>query len=408
MKPPKVYVTGTGIITSIGNNTRENFQSLVHLRSGIGKLELFDSIHKQSIPVGEIKITDEALRKTAGIPDGQGFSRTAILAIIAVKEALQSANISDLNDVRTGLISATTVGGMREFENVLYDLLDPKKDGSFMQFAHVTDGGEHTERIADFFGFNGHISTVSTACSSSANAIIFGAEMIKHGLLDRVVCGGSDVLSKFTINGFNSLMILDKAHCRPFDASRNGVNLGEGAAYVVLESETLVKKQAKEILGELSGYSNSNDAFHQTASSPDGDGALLAMQRAMAMANLNTNEISYINCHGTATENNDLSEVLAIQRLFGEHAPLFSSTKPYTGHTLAAAGSVEAIFSLLSLNHDIVFPNLNFETPMPETTISPVKNLLENKSVNHVISNSFGFGGSNTSLLFSKPNGVKK
>src|SRR5690606_36090306 len=167
---------------------------------------------------------------------------------------------------------------------------------------------EHTERIADFFGFNGYISTVSTACSSASNAIILGAELIKHGKLDRVICGGSDVLSKFTINGFNSLMILDKAHSRPFDANRNGVNLGEGAAYVVLESEFLAQKSGKRILGELSGYSNSNDAFHQTASSPDGDGALLAMQRAITMAGIQPSDISYINAHGTATENNDLSE----------------------------------------------------------------------------------------------------
>ncbi|MBP6516637.1 MAG: beta-ketoacyl-[acyl-carrier-protein] synthase family protein, partial [Chitinophagales bacterium] len=179
-------------------------------------------------------------------------------------------------------------------------------------------------------------------------------------------------------------------------------NLGEGAAFVVLESEEMVAKFNKKPLVELTGYSNSNDAFHQTASSPDGDGALLSMSRAIAMAGVELKAVDYINCHGTGTENNDLSEALAIQKLFQEHVPYFSSTKPYTGHTLAAAGSVEAVFAILSIQNNVLFPNLNFENQMPEISISPLKELMQNVEVNHVLSNSFGFGGSNTSLLFSK------
>jgi 3-oxoacyl-[acyl-carrier-protein] synthase-1 len=171
---------------------------------------------------------------------------------------------------------------------------------------------------------------------------------------------------------------------------------------VVLESEEMLQKYPRKIWAELTGYSNSNDAYHQTASSPDGDGALLSMQRALDMAGMKTSDIDYINCHGTATENNDLSEALAIQNLFGEHIPLFASTKPYTGHTLAAAGGVEAIFSLLSIDHDVAFPNLNFEEQMPEITITPLKSLTKNITITNILSNSFGFGGSNTSLLFSK------
>jgi 3-oxoacyl-[acyl-carrier-protein] synthase-1 len=270
-----------------------------------------------------------------------------------------------------------------------------------MRFAHVVDTGEHAERIADYFGIRDYVNTVSTACSSASNAIILGAELIKHNILDRVICGGSDVLSKFTLNGFNSLMILDKGRMHPFDADRSGVNLGEGAAYVVLESEEMVKLDPKKIWGALTGYSNSNDAFHATASSPDGDGAMLSMQRTLDMAGLQTSDIDYINCHGTATENNDLSEALAIQNLFGSDVPPFASTKPYTGHTLAAAGGVEAIFSLLSIDRGVIFPNMNFVTQMPEVTIRPLTELRK-AEVKHILSNSFGFGGSNTSLLFSK------
>ncbi len=398
----RIFVTGMGIITSIGTTTEENFDSLLSLKSGIGKLELFSSIHADTIPVGEIKLSDAALCKMAEVEENSGYTRTALIALIATKESLASAQISNLKEARTGLISSTTVGGMREFENILSDLTDLTKDGDFRNYAHVTDAGEHTERIADLFGFKDYVSTTSTACSSASNAIILGAELIKHGQLDRVVCGGSDVLSKFTLNGFNSLMILDKRTMHPFDATRGGVNLGEGAAYVVIESEDMVQKFNKKPLAELTGYSNSNDAFHQTASSPDGDGALLSMTRALAMAGVKPAEVDYINCHGTATENNDLSEALAIQNLFKEHVPHFSSTKPYTGHTLAAAGSVEAVFAILCIQNKVLFPNLNFENQMPEISITPVKSLLQNVEVKHVLSNSFGFGGSNTSLLFSK------
>ncbi|MFN8310331.1 MAG: beta-ketoacyl-[acyl-carrier-protein] synthase family protein [Chitinophagales bacterium] len=399
----QIFVTGFGCISAIGNNTDEMLQNLLKQRHGISNIELVETIHAGVIPAGEIKLNDKALCKLAGVPEKSGYSRTALIAIIAVREALKMAGISNLQEARTGLISSTTVGGMREFEVQIDDLLDLSKPSAFMPYAQVSDTGEHTERIADQFGFSEYISTVSTACSSASNAIIFGAELIRHGKLDRVVCGGSDVLSKFTINGFNSLMILDKAFSRPFDASRAGVNLGEGAGYLILESEAEVQRTGKTVYAILSGYSNSNDAYHQTASSPDGDGALLSMQRAMNMAGLSRENIDYINCHGTATENNDLSEALAISNLFGDHVPHFSSTKPYTGHTLAAAGGVEAIISILGLQQRVIFPNLNYANPMPETNIKPVTQLLENVELNHILSNSFGFGGSNTSLIFSKP-----
>jgi 3-oxoacyl-(acyl-carrier-protein) synthase len=401
MKTP-VYVTGMGIISSIGMNTDEHFKSLIGFRTGFGKIEILPTVHKDALPAFEIKISDDDLCTIAGVQQGEGYSRTALLGIIAAGEALRSAQMSNIKEERTGLISTTTVGGMREFEAHYGDLIDDKKSGPFMQFAHVVDTGEHAERIADHYGIRDYINTVSTACSSASNAIILGAELIKHGKLDRVICGGSDVLSRFTLNGFNSLMILDKAHSRPFDATRSGVNLGEGAAYIILESEEMLQRYPKKIWAELTGYSNSNDAYHQTASSPDGDGAWLSMQRTLEMAGLKTGDVQYINCHGTATENNDLSEALAIKKLFGGNIPLFASTKPYTGHTLAAAGGVEAIFSLLSMDNDIAFPNLNFENQMPEVDIAPLKSLTRNISINNILSNSFGFGGSNTTLLFSK------
>ena len=240
---------------------------------------------------------------------------------------------------------------------------------------------------------------MSTACSSAANAIILGAQMIAHGRVDRVICGGTEALSRFTINGFNSLFILDKGHCRPFDEERQGLNLGEGAAYLILESEQAVKQSGRKPVAELKGYGNANDAFHQTASSPEGTGAWKAMHAALQSARVEGSQIGYINAHGTATENNDLSEGLAIQKIFGDHTPPFSSTKPYTGHTLAAAGSIEAVYSILALQHRVIFPNLNFNIPMKELTIVPVTELIQQVTMEHVLSNSFGFGGNTSSLL---------
>ena len=228
------------------------------------------------------------------------------------------------------------------------------------------------------------------------------AQTLLTGQLDRVIVGGTDSVTKFTLNGFNTLMILDKTGCRPFDEHRAGLTLGEGAAYLVLESEEAVRKSNKKIIAEVSGYGNANDAFHQTASSPDGTGAFLAMSKALQMSGLMPGEIDYINVHGTGTENNDLSEGVALERVFGDQAPPFSSTKGFTGHALGAAGAVEAVISILAISNGVIFPNLNFTTPMKELKIRPVSELMTGMNIRHVMSNSFGFGGNNSSIVFSK------
>jgi 3-oxoacyl-[acyl-carrier-protein] synthase-1 len=228
-----------------------------------------------------------------------------------------------------------------------------------------------------------------------------GAQLIRNNKLERVFCGGTEALSKFTLNGFNTLMILDRGHCRPFDATRNGLNIGEGAAYLVLESESAMTKRGKKPIAELKGFGNANDAFHQTASSPDGAGAFLAMKIALNSAGIKPQDVGYINAHGTATENNDLSEGLGIKRLFGDSIPLFSSTKPFTGHTLAAAGSVEAVFCLLALKEEVIWPNLNYQRIIPELNIEPLVQLKKGSKLKNVLSNSFGFGGNTSSLLLA-------
>ena len=396
----RVFITGYGIITSIGNNAEENFQSLVNKKVGFGPLEFLDTVHKQTLPACEIKLNEKSLCKLAGVRSNEGFTRTSLLGLIALKEAIRHAQLSDEEVASSGLISATTTGGIREFEQYFDGLMNPSAEGDFVQFTDTATSGEHCDKIAERLGIRRYLGTISTACSSSANSLMHGAQMIKHKKLDRVICGGSEALSKFTVNGFNTLMILDRKHCRPFDVSRNRLNLGEAAAYIVLESESVVTKNSKKVIAEVKGYGNANDAFHQTASSPDGAGAYNAMHQALSTAGILPSEVDYINAHGTATENNDISEGLGIKRLFNETVPAFSSTKPYTGHTLAAAGSVETVYCLMSLQHGMLWPNVNYKNIMPELGIEPVKDL-SNRNLKYVLSNSFGFGGNTSSILLA-------
>ena len=246
----------------------------------------------------------------------------------------------------------------------------------------------------------GLATTINTACSSSANAIQYGARLIRNGLAGMAIVGGSDSLAKFTINGFHALQILSAAACRPFDRDRAGLNLGEGAAFLVLEGEEAVAD--RKVYAELTGYCNTNDAFHPSALSLQGDGPYLAMEGALQTAGLKPADIDFINTHGTATENNDEAEGRAMLRLFHELPP-FASTKPYTGHTLGAAGAIEAVYSLLSLDHQELYASLNFESPIPDIGIRPVP-AYRPHVIRHVMSNSFGFGGNCTSLIFSNVN----
>jgi 3-oxoacyl-[acyl-carrier-protein] synthase II len=395
----KIYVTGIGIISSIGENVVETLASLQECRTGIGPIRHLQTLHKQEFVVGEINRSLKTLRDMAGVKS-DSFTRGALLGMIAAREAVQSVSLPDLKSPRTGLISSTSVAGMSRTELYYKELFEKKEH---LDCIDTHDCGDSTERIADYLGISGFVTTISTACSSAANAIMLGARLIKSGRLDRVVVGGTDALSKFTLNGFNTLMILDKQWCSPFDEERRGLNLGEGAAYLLLESEEEVRRTGKPILAELRGYANANDAFHQTASSPEGIGATLSISKALTVAGMVPGDISYINAHGTGTANNDLSEGIALINIFGEHVPPFSSTKAFTGHTLAPAASIEAVISILSMQHKTIFPNLNYRQPMKEFNLVPVTQLAIGVTLNSVLSNSFGFGGNCSSLIFSSP-----
>ena len=398
----RIAITGLGIISAIGDNVQQNLASLRAKHSGSGQIKYLETIHKGNLPIAEVKHSDEELLKLAGVAEDTGYTRTALLGMIAAKEAFDNSGAKKGDGIRTALISATTVGGMGSTEKFYLDYIIPEKKGDFVKFIDSHDCGDSAEKIADNLGIKDFITSINTACSSSANALMLGARLIKHGIVERVVAGGVDGLTKFTINGFNTLMILDKEYCKPFDKNRTGLTLGEGSGFVVLESLEAAQKSGKQIYCELTGYANTCDAYHQTASSPEGTGAFLSMSSALALSGLKIEDIDYVNVHGTATQINDLSEGNAMMKFFGNKVPKFSSTKGYTGHTLGAAGGIEAVFSALTIYNNTIFPNLNFKDKMEEFDLVPVTDLIENAGVKNVLSNSFGFGGNNTSLIFSK------
>ncbi len=391
----KVFVTGMGLISAIGSDVEACLASLKNSKTGIGKAKHFESKYTSSLFFGEVDLSNQELKDKADANSEKGLSRTALLAYIAVQEAIDKAQLTseEIQSFDTGFISSSTVGGMCNTDE-LY--ADANLKGEPSEFVGAYGGGEHVLRMIKKYGIKGFTSTINTACSSSANAIMLGARLIKSGRLKRVIVGGTDSLAKYTVNGFNSLMILTNEPCRPFDKDRQGLNLGEGAGYLILEAEDVCKD--KTHYAEVLGYGNANDAHHPSATSPEAFGPRLAMERALESANIASPEIDYINAHGTGTVNNDETELFAFNELF-EVIPPYNSTKSYTGHTLAASGAIESILSIISMRENEVYPSLNCENPIGKAPISKRSQI---KGMKTVMSNSFGFGGNCTSVIFGK------
>ncbi len=425
-------ICGYGIICAIGNNAEEVLSSLKAGKTGIGPMRYLQSSHRE-LPVGEVKLSNEEMMRMLGQDETKVISRTALMGAIAVRQALQHAKL-DLRGKRVVLINGTTVGGMDITERCFMSM---KEDDSLLPLLAKHDCGSTTREMADLAGLEkAEVCTVSTACSSAVNAIILGSEMLKNNEADIVIAGGTEALSRFHLNGFNSLMILDKEQCRPFDKNRAGLNLGEGAAFVVLTNalvkseERRVKNKSNKSEGEgnfdsslftlrsslyIRGYANRCDAFHQTASSEDGEGAYLAMSEALQMADLQPSDIHYINAHGTGTPNNDASESAAIRRVFGANIPPVSSTKGFSGHTTSASGAIETVICILSLLNDFVPANLGWREKdegcimpapsLPSVASSPIAPLSTGNCPlwgSAVLCNSFGFGGNDSALVISK------
>jgi 3-oxoacyl-(acyl-carrier-protein) synthase len=386
-----ISITGMGIICAIGNDKQAVLESLKKKESGIGRMRYLESIHTD-IPVGEVKLSTAEMKQMLGIAGDEPVSRTSVMGAIAVREALDQAGIHDIANKRVVLISGTTVGVMDVTEQFFVRM---KTDLELQYLPHSNECGRSTDEIAQYSGLQGaECCTICTACSSALNAIMLGSEMLKNGEADVVVAGGSEPLSRYHLNGFNTLMILDRERCRPFDETRAGLNLGEGAAFVVLE------KDAPNALAYVTGYANRCDAFHQTATSKEGEGAFLAMTEALRVAGIRAEDIQYINAHGTGTPDNDASESTAFKRVFGDRLPDMSSTKSYTGHTTSAAGSVETVICILAMMNDFIPGSLGWKHPIPGGVI-PTQGRTGVR-LDNVMCNSFGFGGNDSSLILSR------
>jgi 3-oxoacyl-[acyl-carrier-protein] synthase II len=388
-------ITGLGIVTAAGCGTDEVWNAIRAGTGGLKPLTLFQSPRYGQIPAGEIRQNLLAL----GAPS-RG-SRSDQLGWLAARDAIQSAkiNLKNCGD-RAGVVLGSSVGGSFDSEQFLTTLI--KRGKMRARPTRFHECGSTVDLIADEFGLFGPSMAVATACSSGALAIATAAEMIFAGEADVMLAGGADSLSRMTWGGFHSLLLVDAAGCRPFDANRAGMSLGEGAAVLILESEEFASKRGAKILARLSGWGASCDAHHATAPHPEGVGAVAAMQSALRRAGLEPSAIDYVNAHGTGTRDNDLAEAKALKAVFGNHVPPFSSTKQFFGHALAASGAIEAVVCVEALRHQELPSNPGFERIDSAIGLQPVTQL-QSMPLTHVMSNSFGFGGNNAVLIFSQP-----
>lgn len=406
----RVVVTGVGMITALGHNACDNWIELIHGRSGIRRITLFDPSAYESQVAGEVPDFDPA--KYMDRKEARRADRVTQLAFVAADEALKQARYdpSD-NGTNMAVIVGTAIGGittlMAEYDTLLAK--GPGRVSPFlmpMMLSDMTSG-----QLSIKLGAKGVNYALISACASGADSIGEAANIIRRGDADIALAGGAEAaITPICMAGFSAAKALttrndDPARAsRPFDRARDGFVMAEGAGLLVLESEEHAIGRGATILAELAGYGATSDAFHITQPAEDGSGAARAMQKALAEARLQADDIDYMNAHGTSTPMNDKLETLAIKKVFGEYAyelPV-SSTKSMTGHLLGAAGAVEAGICVLALQHQAIPPTANYETPDPECDLDYVPNMARSAQLEAVMTNSLGFGGHNASLIFRK------
>ncbi len=400
MKPKRVAITGLGIFCSIGRNVGEFTQSLRTEKTGIGPITLFDTT-KYPCKIGA-EISDYQPGDYFAKKEQKKISRTDQFALIASEEAVKSSGIISYLSDEVGVCLGAGAGGMAEAEIYHREILVKGKSRPSLIRSFIPSFT--TDRLAERFGFSGPKLTITTACSSSATAIGYGADLIRNGRCKAVLCGGSDALSELTFGGFNSLKATDPSPCKPFDRKRAGMSLGEGAGIIVLEDFETAVERAARIYAEFLGYGIGGEAYHITAPEPTGTREARIIGEAMRESGIQFFEVDYINAHGTGTPLNDKIETLSIKKVFGERAysiPI-SSIKSSVGHCLGSAGSIEAVACVLSLMHQFVPPTLNHEHGDEECDLDYVPGKSRDRRVGIILSNSFAFGGNCTTLVFGK------
>ncbi|AIS52557.1 3-oxoacyl-[acyl-carrier-protein] synthase 2 [Thermoanaerobacter kivui] len=406
----RVVITGVGVISPLGNTIEEFWSSLINGKSGIDVVRKFDVSEFPTKVAAEVKDFDPTLYIDK--KEAKRMDRFIQFAVASAKLALEDSQIdlsrSDLN--RFGVIYGTGIGGIETFENqmkVMYEKGPGRVSPFFipMMIANMAAG-----QIAISFGLKGINETIVNACASSTNAIGEAFKAIQRGDADVILTGGTEAaITPMSFAGFCAMKAMStnedpQKASRPFDLGRDGFVMGEGSASLILESLDHAQKRGAKIYAEIIGYGATDDAYHITAPAPEGEGAARAMEAALKDGNVNFEMIDYINAHGTSTEYNDKYETMAIKTVFKDHAYklCISSIKSMTGHLLGAAGAIEAVATVLTIKNGIIPPTINYETPDPECDLNYVPNKAIEYNVNYAISNSFGFGGHNGTLLFKK------
>ncbi len=401
----KILCCASSIVSVSGIGVGKCFDDVADADFSAKKPQYTETAH--NVPLREIPFNNEDIKRMLAdnynvVLPSRVYTRTALLSMLTVADLLKSS--PSVSGKKVVVVNATTAGGMDKSEAYYRDLTANGDADIALVVGH--EPADATNHVCDILESRGAevvwSTTVSTACSSSAVAVGIGMDMLKAGDADFAICMGVDPLCKFTINGFNSLGILSKSVCRPFDADRDGLNLGEGAASVMLTTDEYINHKdgacPVSTICEVLCCETAADAFHQTATSPDAVGPTMAMKAALEKAGITADKISYVNAHGTATPNNDESESTAMINIFGENVPPFSSTKFWTGHTLGACGVLEMALSAEMLRRQVILPTRNFEKV---ERLSPVDKM-ENANLDYIMTNSFGFGGGATSIIIKR------
>ncbi len=411
----RVVLTGVGLVTPLGTGTEKNWQALLRGESGIRPISRWDASRYATRFGGEARDFDPLAfidRKEA-----RKMDLFIQLAVAAAHLAVEDSGLPPgaLQSERAGTYVGSGIGGLGSIEEWHKVLLEKGPDRVSPFFLVQTIVNEASGQISIRYGTKGPNSATATACSTGTHAIGDSFRMIARGDADIMICGGAEApLTPLSVAGFNAMKALSERNdapekaSRPFDAKRDGFVMGEGSGVVILEELGLALKRNARIYAEVVGYAMTSDAYHVAAPSPEGDGAIRVMRRAMEDAGVGPEDIQYINAHGTSTPFNDKTETMAIKKVFGEHAGKIgvNSTKSMTGHLLGAAGGVEAGISALCLFHQIMTPTINYEFPDPECDLDYVPNKPRPAEIIHALSNSFGFGGTNGALVlkrFEKP-----
>ncbi len=411
MNKRRVVVTGLGIISPVGHGVEQNWQSITAGQSGIGPITRFDPEGMSCTIAGEVKDFDMA--RYVEPKEARKMDRFIQLGVAAGIDAVADAGLeaTEHNAHRIGVYIGSGIGGVETIENTTRVLIDkgPRRVSPFyvpMAIINMISGN-----LSIRYGFKGPNLSMVTACTTGTHAIGDAGRIIEYGDADVMIAGGAEAsISPTAVAGFGNAKALSSRNddpqtaSRPWDRGRDGFVMGEGAGIVVLEELEHAKRRHARIYAELVGFGMSGDAYHMTQPSPGGEGASLCMDSCLRNAQLNHEDVQYINAHGTSTPLGDLAETLAVKRSFGEHAYRLAvnSTKSMVGHLLGAAGGVEAVYTVLALYHQVAPPTINLHDPDPECDLDYVANAAREMSIDNALSNSFGFGGTNGTLAFRR------